>query len=517
MSGIDRNPRKNVLERLRDRERSRDWSALDKPYRNRSWSADSNSTWEKIVPPRKPTSPAYLPKLKNRPASVDSDYNQDLKRGSLSVIPPLPAGQQHGVSKRYDPTKRKNSRQKNQAFQSHNGSYPYAVLPSYYPHPPEGPPSHPPMMYPVPMIPVHPGYASWLVPQQGFNGVNSGPLNAHYAERPPHQLSRSQAAVVIQKYHRGWQVRKGPHFALWRHMCNEKFSRKFVEDLIDSFLIEEIVPDVLIDVLVGKKFLSVQDPRYKVSEWVCREIIDQEVTAFIYEVTLGVYYSHGGITYSRQDPSVKVCDSIIGEVVQEFAGQLVRSLVEEMVLGHMAVIKAGNWLENFILETIEPMLPVVVTEAVSGFQNDDPLDDIIDEVITSELRQVVIDVWQELMEVDKEKQVKKLSVYAEDHLLDSMCLQHLLSQLAGDNLSFHVRNYTQQALDGMLCGLLIRNYLAMNDQLEATRGNPTVKEFHEEVFCDVALDVLLEELTANLDEDMQDLLEHEKQRDTFDL
>ena len=65
-------------------------------------------------------------------------------------------------------------------------------------------------------------------------------------------------------------------------------------------------------------------------------------------------------TYSRQDPSVKVCDSIIGEVVQEFAGQLVRSLVEEMVLGHMAVIKAGNWLENFILETIEPMLPVVV-------------------------------------------------------------------------------------------------------------------------------------------------------------
>lgn len=434
MSGIDRNPRKNVLERLRDRERSRDWSALDKPYRNRSWSADSNSTWEKIVPPRKPTSPAYLPKLKNRPASVDSDYNQDLKRGSLSVIPPLPAGQQHGVSK-----------------------------------------------------------------------------------RPPHQLSRSQAAVVIQKYHRGWQVRKGPHFALWRHMCNEKFSRKFVEDLIDSFLIEEIVPDVLIDVLVGKKFLSVQDPRYKVSEWVCREIIDQEVTAFIYEVTLGVYYSHGGITYSRQDPSVKVCDSIIGEVVQEFAGQLVRSLVEEMVLGHMAVIKAGNWLENFILETIEPMLPVVVTEAVSGFQNDDPLDDIIDEVITSELRQVVIDVWQELMEVDREKQLKKLSVYAEDHLLDSMCLQHLLSQLAGDNLSFHVRNYTQQALDGMLCGLLIRNYLAMNDQLEATRGNPTVKEFHEEVFCDVALDVLLEELTANLDEDMQDLLEHEKQRDTFDL
>ena len=64
--------------------------------------------------------------------------------------------------------------------------------------------------------------------------------------------------------------------------------------------------------------------------------------------------------YCRRDPSVKACDSIIGEVVQEFAGQVVRSVVEEKVVGHMAVIKAGDWLEDFILETIEPMIPVVV-------------------------------------------------------------------------------------------------------------------------------------------------------------
>ena len=38
-------------------------------------------------------------------------------------------------------------------------------------------------------------------------------------------------------------------------MCNRKYSRKFVDDLINNFLIEELVPDLLIDVLVGKKFL----------------------------------------------------------------------------------------------------------------------------------------------------------------------------------------------------------------------------------------------------------------------
>ena len=49
-----------------------------------------------------------------------------------------------------------------------------------------------------------------------------------------------------------WQ---GPKFAFWRYMCDKKHSRRFVDDLIESFLADEIIPDLLIDVLSGKKFL----------------------------------------------------------------------------------------------------------------------------------------------------------------------------------------------------------------------------------------------------------------------
>ena len=38
-------------------------------------------------------------------------------------------------------------------------------------------------------------------------------------------------------------------------MCDKKHSRRFVDDLIESLLADEIIPDVLIDVLSGKKFL----------------------------------------------------------------------------------------------------------------------------------------------------------------------------------------------------------------------------------------------------------------------
>ena len=59
--------------------------------------------------------------------------------------------------------------------QNHYGDYTYAALPSNYPHPSMAPPPHPPLMYPVPMIPVHPGYGPWPAPQAGFSGFYNGP------------------------------------------------------------------------------------------------------------------------------------------------------------------------------------------------------------------------------------------------------------------------------------------------------------------------------------------------------
>lgn len=63
---------------------------------------------------------------------------------------------------------------------------------------------------------------------------------------------------------------------------------------------------------------------------------------------------------SRGDPLLTVSTGIINEVISESASQLVHVTVDEMVQGHMTVIRAGDWLEDFILEAITPMLPRVV-------------------------------------------------------------------------------------------------------------------------------------------------------------
>ena len=57
---------------------------------------------------------------------------------------------------------------------------------------------------------------------------------------------------------------------------------------------------------------------------------------------------------SRRDPVLGMSADIVNEVVKESCSLL------WMHRDHVTVIKSGDWLEDFILEPIGPMLPRVV-------------------------------------------------------------------------------------------------------------------------------------------------------------
>ena len=69
---------------------------------------------------------------------------------------------------------------------------PYPPLPSDSIHPKMAPHPHFPVMHPVPMIPVYPGYAPWFMPQFGLPGAVD-PLdaqNGYYASGHTARLAR---------------------------------------------------------------------------------------------------------------------------------------------------------------------------------------------------------------------------------------------------------------------------------------------------------------------------------------
>ena len=63
---------------------------------------------------------------------------------------------------------------------------------------------------------------------------------------------------------------------------------------------------------------------------------------------------------SRGDPLSLVSYEIIDEVVKEFAYQVVRLTVDDIVHNHMTLMKADDWLNEFILEVVAPMIQTVV-------------------------------------------------------------------------------------------------------------------------------------------------------------
>lgn len=64
---------------------------------------------------------------------------------------------------------------------------------------------------------------------------------------------------------------------------------------------------------------------------------------------------------------------------------------------------------------------------MQGFQYDIVIDDIIDEVMEPQLRPVIIEAWRDVVEVDRNKQVKKVCFRETYQSHDRMLLFYMSS------------------------------------------------------------------------------------------
>ena len=58
---------------------------------------------------------------------------------------------------------------------------------------------------------------------------------------------------------------------------------------------------------------------------------------------------------------------IIDEVVKEFGGQVVRHTVDDKVHSHVTLIKADDWLDEFIWRGMAPLVQTVVRTSFNIF------------------------------------------------------------------------------------------------------------------------------------------------------
>ncbi|XP_032236082.2 uncharacterized protein LOC5511015 isoform X1 [Nematostella vectensis] len=507
--------RRTVLERLRNQEKNRDWASLSSypgHHRHiRRWSAESgqdNQPTHQYA--RRSQSPQYLTRIKTPP-----EYNnkRDLRRGREGVVPPVWLREKNAFERNKDKTLNAN-------YLPANGSIPGIVPNVLY----SNNQMVPNLAYPYPPgvlpMPVYMGYAP-IVPGASFHGgvpmgnfVLPGPGQELYRRR---QMTRSQAATSIQRHFRGWRVRKSSWIFQLRWLGKSSNARHFTEGLIEEFLIEDIIPDLLIDVLSHKKTLNPSHPWYRLASHVCTDLINEDLNLIINQLAAGVFYTHVPIQYlPSHDPLREISCDLIEEVVMETSLPIVKSAIGDLVTGHMTEKKRDDWLEELILETIHPMVYQVACVSLDVNKYEITVSDLIDEVLDDLMRPVIKDAWREVCGAQRQTQLHQVRELAEGRLLDDLCLEHLLSLLAGNNLSLYLRDYTEETMDGLVCGQLIHQYLQVYDEKQKTLSNQALREFHLNLHTDLALDVILNELKAHLDEDMEDLLEKQKDADQID-
>ncbi|XP_063723624.1 uncharacterized protein LOC134851453 isoform X2 [Symsagittifera roscoffensis] len=206
---------------------------------------------------------------------------------------------------------------------------------------------------------------------------------------------------------------------------------------------------------------------------------------------------------STEDPAIKAHDEM-----------LFRRTFDQMVTVPMVAATQINEVETIAAEVVQETMPDIVREAIFDVILEDYIEnDLLAEVIREESRDVTIETLKKLDSRVEWKQRRAVNSFAKDKLVDSFSLDHVLDLIAKSGRIYTDDMHREKILDDVILNQLLSQFLNVNNQLQSTVRNGPLRRLHEKIVCDVAVDVVLEELEAQLDEDMEDLHEYETSLD----
>ncbi|XP_030076663.1 uncharacterized protein LOC115481563 [Microcaecilia unicolor] len=211
---------------------------------------------------------------------------------------------------------------------------------------------------------------------------------------------------------------------------------------------------------------------------------------------------------SLEQFSMSLLEDLLHEVLRQLSVNVLRNAMQELVDDHLARAAMYDITDEIVSEAVQSLLPVAIQETQWELEWEETLDAVISDVIEEEVM-VVLDsaLSEHNAELLKLRQ-KQVSASAGKYLIDLFLLEHLI-KMHGPALPW--KDETSRCLDSWMLNILLRQYFHMHEQQRATVENPLLEDFHQRAFREVALDVILTELSKSLEEDMEDLLENEIQ------
>ncbi|XP_058866251.1 uncharacterized protein LOC117397338 isoform X1 [Acipenser ruthenus] len=277
---------------------------------------------------------------------------------------------------------------------------------------------------------------------------------------------------------------------------NKRFAWDCVNSFIADVLSDELIPDLLIEVF-------------------SRDSVQQSSPVKL-PSTDSVKKQRQSNAGRVQEHTSRLPSMLFGELLQEVmldvSAEVLRSAVKGFVDSHLTKAAIYDSMSEIVTETAQELIPGLVREVQAGLAVDSVLEEeLLPEVVSEEARTVVLSVLGEHDSEISRLQLAQVSHYAARRLMDSFLMDHLVALVENHGQSFVQKEQSRKLLDSWIVNTLFHQYHSVRRQRDATLENVLLRHHHQKVFTDVALDVILGELAASVDEDVEDLLEHERQ------
>lgn len=170
-----------------------------------------------------------------------------------------------------------------------------------------------------------------------------------------------------------------------------------------------------------------------------------------------------------------------------------------------------DFAEQIYNDEIEKIIKEIAANTINHEVNqtkayEKPIYDKMYELTTNEmLRQVASEVLEEERTKVLAKDKTEIKKVAKDELVNNLMLDHMLDKMAQHGRASAENEDVGKILDGMIIDVLLNTNKSVHKIKEKTLANYPLKKFHLNSFMNVALDILVAELSTNLEEDMKDL------------
>lgn len=255
------------------------------------------------------------------------------------------------------------------------------------------------------------------------------------------------------------------------------FARSLVSGFIDDTLVDEIIPDIIEDVITE-----------------------------ILKMSLSPLPEPEEVWSPRTRSSFDLLDELMMKVVAEEGLGVVREALRELVTDYMEM----SVVENIVDELVKDEMSVIVEKGLSEATQENIVDeDYVGEEVRVGAHQVVVEVLQYYTDKKRTREIKKVEQYAVKKMVDTACLDKLLSIVTGLGVAEVADEFGDKPLDDMILTILLDQYMDVYTKQRSTLDNAPIKRWHKNLMADVALDLILDELCNSLDEDLADLDEYE--------